>query len=302
MDRTQIQNQIKSNKPHKRLPEWAKRPLGRPSVLHELKSTLRKRGLSTVCESARCPNIGECFSKPTATFMILGSVCTRKCTFCNVTKNEQAQKTDSNEPENIALTSFEMGLKHVVVTSVTRDDLSDGGASHFASTIKALRDKISGISVEVLTPDFNGVKSSLEKVFLARPNIFNHNVETIKRLYPRVRPEADYDRSLDVLRSAKEFGLTVKSGIMVGLGETKAEVIETLKDLKDAGCDIVTIGQYLRPKRENLEVVDYIEPEVFKEYEEEGLKLGLKQVFAGTFVRSSYNADKVFEDYEKNNI
>ncbi|MCK5235440.1 MAG: lipoyl synthase, partial [Deltaproteobacteria bacterium] len=135
-----------------------------------------------------------------------------------------------------------------------------------------------------------------------RPNIFNHNVETIKRLYPRVRPEADYDRSLDVLRSAKEFGLTVKSGIMVGLGETKAEVIETLKDLKDAGCDIVTIGQYLRPKRENLEVVDYIEPEVFKEYEEEGLKLGLKQVFAGTFVRSSYNADKVFEDYEKNNI
>ncbi|MCK5236828.1 MAG: lipoyl synthase, partial [Deltaproteobacteria bacterium] len=174
MDRTQIQNQIKSNKPHKRLPEWAKRPLGRPSVLHELKSTLRKRGLSTVCESARCPNIGECFSKPTATFMILGSVCTRKCTFCNVTKNEQAQKTDSNEPENIALTSFEMGLKHVVVTSVTRDDLSDGGASHFASTIKALRDKISGISVEVLTPDFNGVKSSLEKVFLARPNIFNH--------------------------------------------------------------------------------------------------------------------------------
>lgn len=258
-----------------------------------MKSILRKRNLHTVCESARCPNIGECFSKPTATFMILGDVCTRTCGFCSIDKTQSPLLVDPHEPENIAITAKELGLKHVVVTSVTRDDLADGGAGQFALTIRAIKDNISGILVEVLTPDFEGDESALATVLEARPDIFNHNLETVPSLYPVVRPQADYLRSLNVLKRAKKWGVMTKSGIMAGLGETKDEVKQVLRDLYDIGCDAVTIGQYLRPTRKNLEVVEYVEPEVFKEYEEYGTGIGIKHVYSGPFVRSSYNAEKL---------
>lgn len=277
----------------KRLPSWAKKPLGPPSRLHEMKSILRKRNLHTVCESARCPNIGECFSKPTATFMILGDVCTRTCGFCSVDKRKRPLEVDPLEPSNIALTAKELGLRHVVITSVTRDDLPDGGAAQFALTIRAIKDNISGILVEVLTPDFRGLDSPLEAVLEAGPDIFNHNLETVPSLYPKVRPQADYLRSLAVLERARRDKITTKSGIMAGLGESPDEVKALLRDLKDAGIGAVTIGQYLRPTRENLEVVEYVEPEVFKEYEAFGRSIGIPHVYSGPFVRSSYNAEKL---------
>ena len=284
----------------KRLPSWAKKTLGPLGALHEMKSILRKRNLHTVCESARCPNIGECFSKPTATFLILGDVCTRKCRFCSVDKKAHPLAVDTDEPMNIAITAKELGLKHVVVTSVTRDDLPDGGAGQFALTIKAIRDNISRILIEVLTPDFRGDEGALAVVLEARPDIFNHNLETVPSLYSLVRPQADYVRSLEVLKRSKAAGIITKSGIMVGLGETPSEVREVLKDLKAAGCDAVTIGQYLRPTRENLEVREYVEPEVFKEYEEFGRNLGLRHVYSGPFVRSSYNAEKLIDELKSN--
>jgi len=256
-----------------------------------MKKILRGRNLHTVCESARCPNIGECFSKPTATFMILGDVCTRRCGFCSVEKTIAPLFVDPDEPHNIALTAKELGLKHVVVTSVTRDDLPDYGAAQFALTIRAIKDTIPAITVEVLTPDFNGSMASLAAVLDARPDIFNHNLETVPSLYPVVRPQADYARSLDVLRYAADCGAVVKSGIMVGLGERTGEVKKTLIDLKDAGCVAVTIGQYLRTTRESLPVAEYIEPSTFLEYERFGKEIGLKRVYSGTFVRSSYNAE-----------
>jgi lipoic acid synthetase len=278
----------------KRLPPWAKRPLGEPSRLHEMKSILRSRNLHTVCESARCPNIGECFTKPTATFMILGDVCTRNCGFCAVQNKKMPLPVDPDEPGNIALTAEELGLKHVVITSVTRDDLADGGAMQFALTIRTIKDTISNISVEVLTPDFEGSEEALELVLGAGPDIFNHNLETVARLYGEVRPGADYRRSLDVLTRASGAGIMTKSGIMVGLGETKDEVKEVLSDLVRVGCDAVTIGQYLQPKRENLEVKQYIRPEEFIEYELYGRSLGIRHVYSAPFVRSSYKAERIF--------
>ena len=278
-----------------RLPSWAKKRLGRPADLHRVKSILRERGLHTVCESARCPNIGECFTRPTATFMILGDQCTRRCGFCAVDKTAPPAPPDPAEPLNIASAAAELGLRHVVITSVTRDDLPDGGARQFALTIKAIKDKISDISVEVLVPDFRGERAPLEIVFEAAPHIFNHNLETVPSLYPKVRPQADYERSLSVLRLAKERGLVTKSGIMVGLGETSGEVRALLRDLYRAGVDAVTIGQYLRPTRLSLDVVEYVSPEVFEEYEAYGKETGIKRVFSGTFVRSSYNAATLFD-------
>jgi len=279
-----------------RLPSWAKKRLGRSSELHRVKAILRARNLNTVCESARCPNIGECFTKPTATFMIMGSLCTRRCGFCAVDKSAPPGALDPLEPENIAEVSAELGLRHVVITSVTRDDLPDGGASQFALTIRTIKDKISDISVEVLVPDFKGEKASLETVFKAGPDIFNHNLETVPSLYGKVRPQADYERSLYVLRLAKEYGLVTKTGIMAGLGESFEEVKALLRDVKSAGVDAVTIGQYLRPSRDNLEVAEYITPEVFAEYEAYGKKIGIRRVYSGTFVRSSYNAEILFEE------
>ncbi|MBI5874580.1 MAG: lipoyl synthase [Deltaproteobacteria bacterium] len=286
-----------------RLPSWLSRKMGQPSALHKMKNILRSRNLHTVCESARCPNIGECFSKPTATFMILGDVCTRQCGFCSVEKRDAPLSVNPDEPENIALTAKELGLRHVVITSVTRDDLADGGATQFALTIKAIKDTIKTISIEVLTPDFKGDDKVLKIVLDERPDIFNHNIETVPSLYAKVRPQANYRRSLKVLESAKKHvpegfnrgtagGIIVtKSGLMVGLGETRDEIKSALKDLLDAGCDAVTIGQYLRPSAKNLEVQEYIPLEVFKEYEEYGKEIGLKHVYSGPFVRSSYNAE-----------
>lgn len=290
----------------KRLPSWLSRQMGQPSALHAMKNTLRRRNLHTVCESARCPNIGECFSKPTATFMILGDVCTRQCGFCSVEKTAfsshlageggargKSLPVDPHEPENIAVTVKELGLKHVVITSVTRDDLADSGAMQFALTIKAVRDSIPSLSIEVLTPDFKGDEQCLKIVLDERPDIFNHNIETVPSLYAKVRPQADYRQSLRVIATAKSMAANVitKSGLMVGLGETNSEIKSVLKDLLNAGCDAVTIGQYLRPSTKNLEVQEYVPLEVFKEYEEYGREIGFKYVYSGPFVRSSYNAE-----------
>lgn len=277
----------------KRLPAWLSRRMGQPSRLHDMKNILRSRNLHTVCESARCPNIGECFSKPTATFMILGDVCTRRCGFCSVDKTAAPLFVDANEPQNIALTAKELGLRHVVITSVTRDDLADGGAAQFALTIRAVRDTINPISIEVLTPDFKGDEKALKIVLDEKPDIFNHNIETVSSLYAKVRPQANYRQSLQVIETAKKIAdcIMTKSGLMVGLGETKDEVKSVMNDLFHAGCDAVTIGQYLRPSAKNLEVSEYISPEVFKEYEEYGKEIGLKHVYSGPFVRSSYNAE-----------
>ncbi len=278
----------------KRLPSYLKKPLGRPAELHALKKTLRERGLNTVCESARCPNIGECFTKPTATFMILGDVCTRRCGFCAVTKNSSVVEVSRDEPLNIAITAREMVLKHIVITSVTRDDLTDGGAAQFAATVRALRSEMADIKIELLIPDLKGDRQALKVILDAAPDILNHNMETVPALYDKVRPQADYMRSLDLLVTAKERGLFTKSGIMVGLGETKDEVRQLLRDLACVGCDAVTIGQYLQPKSSSLDVIEYVKPAVFKEYEDYGRSIGIGKVYSGPFVRSSYNAEDLF--------
>ncbi|NOY64188.1 MAG: lipoyl synthase [Nitrospirae bacterium] len=276
-----------------RLPHWLKTK----EIIgdHNTKHLLRKHGLSTVCEEARCPNRGMCFSKPTATFMILGDRCTRNCGFCSV-NSDMPMPPDPTEPERIARAVVEMGLRYVVITSVTRDDLPDGGAGQFAMTIEKIRDLSSDVKVEVLTPDFKGQREALKKVIHQEPDIFNHNVETIPRLYNTVRPQADYKRSLKVLEMAKELRAEqiTKSGLMVGLGETFDEVVEVLKDLKEAGCDIITIGQYLRPKKSNVPVVEYIRPEVFDKYKEAALDMGFSFVASGPLVRSSMNAEEMY--------
>ncbi len=285
-----------------RLPDWARKKLGHPASLHRTKKILRDRRLNTVCESARCPNIGECFTKPTATFLILGSVCTRSCGFCSVDKGRGPEAIDLNEPGNIAEAAVELGLKHVVLTSVTRDDLVDGGAGHFARVIGALKASVSGrtekLTIEVLTPDFKGVSKDLQTVLGSGPDIFNHNLETVPGLYATVRPEADYLRSLRVIEEVARYGseqgrtMKAKSGIMVGLGESVDEVKQVLRDLHSSGCRTVTIGQYLQPTRKSLPVIEYVEPEVFAQYEEFGRSIGIESVYSGTFVRSSYNAEK----------
>jgi lipoyl synthase len=277
-----------------RLPEWARKPRTDFLSLHHLKSDLRRRGLHTVCESARCPNIHECFSRGAATFMILGDRCTRACGFCAVPKGRPP--LDPNEPENVARMAAEMKLRYVVITSVNRDDLPDGGSRHFAETIRAVRRALPEAHVEVLTPDFRGDLAAVERVLLAEPHVFNHNVETVPRLYRRVRPQADYRQSLRVLEFARERGALTKSGFMVGLGETAEEVHELLRDLRRAATQIVTIGQYLQPTRRNLPVAAYIEPREFEAYRDYGLSLGFNMVFSGPLVRSSYMADLIHEE------
>lgn len=273
-----------------RLPEWIKT---KASGLHGTKTLLRNHGLSTVCEEARCPNKGHCFSKPTATFMILGDHCTRDCGFCSV-KSGRPSFVDAEEPERVAEAAHEMGLRYVVITSVTRDDLPDGGALQFAETIRAVKNKLPDTKVEVLTPDFRGDVNSLKTVLDSCPDVFNHNMETVKRLYYKVRPHADYECSINVLRNAKKIApdIKTKSGLMLGFGETVDEVIELLRDLRGIGCDFLTIGQYLRPSKKNLPVVEYIRPEVFEELKEAALEMGFEFVAAGPLVRSSMNAEE----------
>ena len=278
-----------------RLPEWIREKKLSLHSLREVKTLLRENQLHSVCESLACPNRSECFSRGTATFMILGDICTRSCGFCNVTTGRPYAPPSPDEPRAVAETAKKMNLRHVVVTSVTRDDLDDGGATHFAATIHELRTVLPDAAIEVLTPDFRGNADAVRIVVEARPDYFNHNVETVPRLYDFVRPGSRFERSLAVLREARRLDPTVttKSGLMLGLGEKREEVVEVLEKLRASDCEIVTIGQYLQPKREKLDVVEYVPPAVFDEYREIGERLGFKAVFSGPFVRSSYMADMV---------
>lgn len=261
-----------------------------------MKPYLRDLGLHTVCESAMCPNIGQCFGKRTATFMILGDVCTRACRFCAVTKGKP-EPLDPTEPGKVAQAVRGLGLRHAVITSVTRDDLPDGGASAFAATIRAIHEQAPDTIVEVLIPDFRGSLEALRTVVEAAPQIINHNLETVPRLYPTVRPQAVYERSLQLLERVKQLdpALPTKSGLMVGLGETRDEVLSVMDDLRAVGCDMLTIGQYLRPSQWHLEVAEFVTPEMFAEYRRLGESKGFKSVASGPLVRSSFNAAEVFE-------
>jgi lipoyl synthase len=279
-----------------RLPVWLKKNKDL-CALHSLKAKLRRSGLSSVCEEARCPNIGECFHKPTATFLILGDVCTRGCSFCSVRKGIP-EPINLHEPQLVAQTAEEMGLDHVVITSVTRDDLPDKGACGFTSTIRALRDFMPACTVEILTPDFSGKKDLLERVLHEKPDVFGHNVEMTQRLYHSIRPFSCMTRSLDLLRAIKKLSpeTIVKSGFMVGLGETDTEIKDLLSSLADAGCDVVTIGQYLRPTKSQIPVARYWEPEYYAGWSNLAKSLGIGYCNAGPFVRSSYRAKEILND------
>ena len=285
-----------ARRPAPRLPAWLRKPATDFQRLHELKVELRARGLCTVCESARCPNIHECFGRRSATFMILGNSCTRTCGFCAVPQG-RGETLDRGEPRQVAAMAARMGLRYVVITSVNRDDLPDGGSTHFAATVRAVKDALPAAQVEVLAPDFCGDLRAAARLLDAAPDVFNHNMETVARLYRRVRPQADYARSLAVLRFAKRHSpqKLTKSGLMVGLGETEDEVRRLLDDLRGAGADIATIGQYLQPRRNRLPVEDFIRLEAFERYREYGEAAGFRAVFSGPFVRSSYMADIVEE-------
>ena len=274
-----------------RLPDWLTIRLPRPDTIKDVQAMMRGKNLHTVCESARCPNLPECWSKKTATFMILGDTCTRSCGFCAI-KVGKGLELDLFEPLNVAIATEELGLKHVVVTSVARDDLADQGAEQFAKTIKAIHHRLPDVIVEILTPDFRGREDLIRTVCEAKPEIYNHNIETIERLHTIVRPQAKYARTMRVLEMVKEIDPSIytKSGIMLGLGETRDEVIHTLQDLRNIGVDAVTIGQYLRPTMKHLPVVEYIHPTVFEEYEKIGEEMGFAFVASGPFIRSSYNA------------
>ena len=287
-----------------RLPEWARKGKTHFESLNQLKRGLRELKLHTVCEEARCPNIHECFHRGAATFMILGELCTRGCGFCSVQKlnpRKHDVRLDADEPANVARMAREMKLRYVVITSVNRDDLDDGGSHHFAETVREVRKVLPEARVEVLTPDFCGDLNAVARVLDAEPHVFNHNMETVPRLYARVRPQARYRQSLDVLSFARRYAPDVltKSGFMVGLGETPDEVEALLCDLYDAGTQIATIGQYLQPTRRNLPVEAYVEPRQFDEWRDFGLALGFQAVFSGPLVRSSYMADLVSEEAQR---
>jgi len=287
-----------------RLPEWAQKREPHYEALHVLKAAFRERGLRTVCESARCPNIHECFHRGAAAFLILGPQCTRTCGFCSIPRQNPDRRLtppDEDEPARVAQMAAALQLNHVVITSVTRDDLADGGAAHFARTVEEIRKVLPEARIEVLTPAFKGVRAAIRRVLDAAPDVFNHNIETVPRLYARVRPRADYEGSLEVLRWAHQCRppTLLKSGLMVGLGESPAEVERTLADLRAAGVEVVTIGQYLQPTRRNLPVQEYVTPAQFEAYRVCGERLGFKMVFSGPLVRSSYMADQVWARAEK---
>jgi lipoic acid synthetase len=279
---------------YKKRPEWLRRRIQGSHVSSEVNHILEELSLNTVCKEANCPNRMECFNRSTATFMILGNVCTRNCTFCNVTKGEP-QTVDKEEPRKVALAVEKLKLKHAVITSVTRDDLQDGGAEHFAEVVREIHKLPQKVTVEVLIPDFNGDEAALVKVIAAKPDIINHNVETVPELYDKVRPMAIYERSLTLLKNVKEksSGILTKSGIMLGLGETEESVVKVMKELRAAGCDIITIGQYLAPSDKHHPVIEYVHPDIFEKYKEIGISLGFKNVVSAPLVRSSYHADEV---------
>jgi lipoic acid synthetase len=276
----------------RRLPDWVKAPLAKGDNFFRLQALVRKHSLNTVCESASCPNIGECWSAGTLTVMILGDTCSRACRFCDVPTGN-LQLPGRGEPEEVADMLSKLSLGYVVITSVDRDDLPDGGASHWAETLRQVKKKCPDMKVEALIPDFRGEMKCIEKVCEALPDVLAHNLETVPSLQAKVRPHCRYQWSLDTLDIARsEFGLFTKSSLMLGLGEKKHEVIETMRDLVEIGCDFLAIGQYLQPTLRHLEVVEFLPPEVFAEYKEIGESLGLRHVEAGPLVRSSYHAEK----------
>ena len=288
---------LQTDAPQRRLPRWLKRPLPQSGMAYtsDVISDLR---LETVCESAKCPNRTECWSQKTATYMIGGNVCTRPCGFCSVPKGK-TERLELDEPERVAEAAARLGLKYVVLTSVTRDDLPDGGADHWYRTVLAVREH-TGAQVEVLTPDFLGNRQAISRVIASRPDVFNHNTETVPRLYHRVRRNAEYQRTLNLLKQIKEEApdMPTKSGLMLGLGETREELLDVFADLRGVGCDMLTLGQYLQPTPEHLPVERYVPPEEFDEIGELARLLGFSMVASGPFVRSSYHAGEMAEGLE----
>lgn len=279
-----------------RLPPWFKKKVPDPRVLASMRALFDELSLHTICENALCPNLGDCFSNRTATFLLLGDICTRNCTFCAVKKGVPCP-VDEKEPQHLAEAVEKLGLRHVVITSVTRDDLPDGGAAHFARTIARLQEQDMGLTVEVLIPDFGGSLRSLKMVVDAHPDVINHNLETVPRLYPQVRPKADFQRSLRLLGQARELDshIVTKSGLMVGLGETRDELLQAMEELRKVNCDLLTIGQYLQPSAHHHPVVRYVPPEEFVEYESLGKAMGFCDVASAPLVRSSFNAAQLYE-------
>ena len=281
-----------SPKPLGRFPEWLKRSLPSGGSLKRTGDLLKDLRLNTVCEEARCPNRLECYSRGTATFLVLGKTCTRSCGFCSITFSKQPDAPEADEPSRIVESAKRLGLKHVVITMVARDDLTDGGADHLVQIIRAIRQEAPGMTIELLTSDFNGNLSALDSVLGEQPEVFNHNLETVERMTPRVRHRATYRRSLELLRQARSrLRGSLKSGIMVGLGEERHEIEDTLRDCADVGCDIVTIGQYLQSDARKLRVKRFMTPEEFGELKELGESLGIRKMVCGPFVRSSYHAE-----------
>lgn len=289
-----------TKKNYKRKPSWLKVKITSPKNLAHVHRVIEENGLNTVCKSANCPNLLECYGNNTATFMILGNSCTRKCTFCNI-DFAPTKAPDLKEPKKVAEAVKALNLSHAVITSVTRDDLIDGGASHFYETIIAIRALNPLTTIEVLIPDFQGNTDSLKKVISAKPDIINHNIETISKLYTHIRPEANYQRSLQLLNQIKLLSTNTlsKSGFMVGLGESKIEVIKLINDLSKVNLDFLTIGQYIPPSKNHAEVKEYINPEIFEEYKAIALDKGIKGVASGPLVRSSYNAQNLFTSSQK---
>jgi len=279
-------------------PDWIRVRAGGNARFHEVKQALRDHNLHTVCEEASCPNIGECFGKGTATFMILGDVCTRRCPFCDIAHG-RPKPPDVAEPHNLAVTIRDMKLNYVVITSVDRDDLRDGGAGHFADCIRAVREHSPRTTIEVLVPDFRGrLDAALDKLAAAPPDVMNHNLETVPRLYKQARPGADYANSLNLLRAFKQRhpAIPTKSGLMLGLGETDEEILEVMRDLRTHDVDMLTLGQYLQPSTGHLPVLRYVEPARFKDFEREALAMGFRHAACGPLVRSSYHADQQAHD------
>ena len=279
-----------------RKPPWLRRNLPREPEYERIRSLLREKHLHTVCEEALCPNIWQCFSNGTATFLIMGPHCTRHCKFCAV-RHGGTEGPDPGEPRRVAETALSLGLDYIVITSVTRDDLPDGGASHFAETVAAIRESLPETLIEILIPDFRGKEPSLRVVLKACPNVLNHNVETVPRLYPTARPEASYDRSLELLQRSREINALIptKSGLMLGLGETDGEIETTLRDIVNRGCSILTLGQYLQPSKRHLPVKRFVPPDEFDKWRDYAFTVGFTAVASGPFVRSSYRAKELYE-------
>jgi len=278
------------NKNNRRLPRWMKMQMPKGESYSKVKNTVKKHNLHTICTSGNCPNIGDCWNRGTATFMILGEICTRSCKFCGV-KTGKPLPVDWDEPNRIAQSVKLMNVKHCVITSVDRDDLEDGGASFWADTINKIKVINPATTIESLIPDFDGIRENVQKVIDAKPEVISHNLETVERLTPQIRTRAKYRRSLEVIKQIAESGVTAKSGIMLGLGETEEEILQTMDDLLSVGCKVMTIGQYLAPTVDHLPVVEYVTPEKFEEYKKIGLEKGFQFVESSPLVRSSYRAE-----------